>query len=487
MEARDAARALEKAIDDPQKPITVADASAKSGLPLRDVERGLNWLTSEYRGHLRVTEEGQLVFLYPYGFTKPWETRDAIANAFRAAGKVLVGVGRFVVRAWLTVVIFAYAAIFLAILIGLTFARQGNSNSRESSVPSALGYVFFRVLADALFWTFHPFSPIAIGAQNRWDVYDDRRDFRSARAPKDETPLYEKVNRFVFGPTPVPDDPQAMQKRVIAEIRAQKGRIGLGDVMRVTGLPREEADPLMARLMLDYEGDVDVSEGGGITYRFEALRKTALDTTAPRPAPAWATKETLPPLTGNQPGSNVLVGFLNGFNLLMGFYAIGANLTIDRLLYIFQTSGRHAIPLPPMPYDGVPIALGLVPLLFSIAVFLLPIGRALLRPIKAREVAKENGRLGLLREIMARIEKRAPLDEPSLAKAWTQAAGEEPAPKELTRAIVELGGDADITENGEVRYRFVDLETEAEALEEERAAAPEAEAKIGKVIFGSDR
>ena len=62
---------------------------------------------------------------------------------------------------------------------------------------------------------------------------------------------------------------------MLAAIRAGKGRIGLADVMRVTGLPREQADRMMARLMLDYEGDVDVSEDGGIVYRFAAMRKTA--------------------------------------------------------------------------------------------------------------------------------------------------------------------------------------------------------------------
>ena len=60
---------------------------------------------------------------------------------------------------------------------------------------------------------------------------------------------------------------------MLAAIRAGKGRIGLADVMRVTGLPREKADPMMARLMLDYEGDVDVSEEGGIVYRFAAIRE----------------------------------------------------------------------------------------------------------------------------------------------------------------------------------------------------------------------
>src|SRR6202035_2828662 len=103
-----------------------------------------------------------------------------------------------------------------------------------------------------------------------------------------KVPLYERVNRFFFGPPEVPVDPRETERLVLAAIRAGKGRIGLADVMGVTGLPREEADPMMARLMLDYEGDVDVSEDGGIVYRFAAIRKTASETTTERePAPAW--------------------------------------------------------------------------------------------------------------------------------------------------------------------------------------------------------
>jgi hypothetical protein len=39
---------------------------------------------------------------------------------------------------------------------------------------------------------------------------------------------------------------------------------------------------------------------------------------------------------------------------------------------------------------------------------------------------------------------------------------------------------------GEVRYRFADLETEAEALQAEREAAPEEEKAVGRVVFASD-
>jgi hypothetical protein len=37
-----------------------------------------------------------------------------------------------------------------------------------------------------------------------------------------------------------------------------------------------------------------------------------------------------------------------------------------------------------------------------------------------------------------------------------------------------------------VRYRFADFEAEAEALEEEREAATEQEARLGKIVFTSE-
>ncbi len=487
MPPHEAAKVLMASLMNPLTPRTVSDAAAESGLSLRDADRGLNWLTSTYRGHLRVTEEGQLLHFFPYGFTTPWETRDALRGAVRTVGKVLGGVARFVVRAWLTVVILGYVGIFLALALGLTLARQSGSSDRDGGFPGgAIVYVLFRVLADALFWTFHPFSPLAIGARHyREDEHNARRDER--RALRDETPFYEKVNRFVFGPAPVKEDPRAMERRILAEIRAQKGRIGLGDVMRVTGLPREQADPMMARLMLDYEGEVEVSSGGGITYRFAELRKTTGEVSDPRPAPAWSERKGLKALTGNGAGTNILIGLLNAFNLLMGLFVIDNNLTLARIVHIFASRAPHTVPVP-MPYDGLPVALGLIPLVFSVAILLLPLGRALVRPLQQKKLAHENGRLGLLREILTRIETGAPLTQPALTEAWHQAAGVAPEPRELTREIVDLGGGVDIQEaTGEVRYRFVDLETEAEALEAEREAAAPSEAQVGRVIFGSDR
>jgi len=298
------------------------------------------------------------------------------------------------------------------------------------------------------------------------------------------------VNRFFFGPTLPEPDPRTQERAILAELRAQKGRIGLGDVMRVTGLPRHEADPLMARLMLDYEGDVAVSEEGGLVYHFEAMRKTAdTGSIAPsRPRPAWEGLRELPPLTGNPVESNFLIAGLNLFNAIMSAVAIGQNLTLAKLpLLLF----RH-IPLFRLPYDGTPLVLGVIPLVFSLAIFLLPIGRALVRPLRAQRLAREKGRLGVLREVLTRVEAKTEVTDAALDRAWTKAAGQRPKPGEVSARVAELGADVLVAPDsaegasGGVRYRFADLETEAQALEEEREAADDEEKKVGKVVFSSE-
>src|SRR5262249_49704805 len=60
-----AAKVLRGAIAHPEKPLTVADAAAQSGLALRDADRGLHALVKEYRGHLRATDKGELLFVFP--------------------------------------------------------------------------------------------------------------------------------------------------------------------------------------------------------------------------------------------------------------------------------------------------------------------------------------------------------------------------------------------------------------------------------------
>ena len=476
MEPAAAAEVLRRKLTDPTRPITVADASVASGLPMRDAEAGLTWLTSEYRGHLRVTEDGDLVHLFPHGFTKPWEKREALASFLSSLGRGLAGAGRFIVRAWLLVVMVTYALVFAALLIGLTFARQGSSDRDDGPGVNILGGLF-RMIAEAAFWTFHPFSPLYI--EPGWAAVPVRR---RREDDEEKVAFYEKVNRFVFGPPTPKEDPHEARARVLREIRAQRGRIALADVMRVTGLPRDQADPLMARLMLDHEGEVHVGEGGGIVYSFEALRRSAASEPTPRQAPAWERLPALPPLTGNAAGSNVMIALLNGFNLLASAWAIENNLTLANLSLLFD---RHRPPV--LPDDGLPLLLGAIPFTFSLVLFALPVLRALYRTREQKRLDEEHARLAVLEQVVTRSAKREPVSDETLRAAVRVATGEEPSSKDITRRVVELGGDVDVGPDGEVRYRFADLEADAEAALEERERADDREARLGRIVFASDR
>ncbi len=484
MDPAAAGAVLRGALKEPKKPITIADASVASGLAQRDAEAGLNWLTHEYRGHLRVTEDGDLVHHFPTAFEKPWETRERFAVLAERVGDALLGAGRFLVRAWLLVAMIGYALVFVALMIALTLARQGGNDRNESPGLGLVGGLF-RMIGDALFWTFHPFSPMSVygyGYYGAQPAYAARRD----RRPKDGVPFYEKVNRFVFGPTKTKEDPNAQRARLLHAIRIAKGRIGLGDVMRVTGLPRTEADPLMARLMLDHDGAVEVSENGGIVYTFAELRRTAGETGPEEiPTPAWDRPPTLQPLTGNKDGANLGIAALNGFNLLASLWAIDHHLTIANIATLLTTPHPRYEPIA-FPTEGLPVALGVVPLLFSVVIFALPAMRTALRSRAANKVAEERARLGVLREIVTKATQKEPVDDAALRTIVRVATGHEPSSKDITRRVVNLGGDVDVGPDGEVRYRFAELEAEAEALEEERADAPEAEARLGKVVFASD-
>ena len=477
MEPEAAAAVLEQALSSGLKKtgeLTIADAAAKAGLALRDAERGLHFLSSKYRGTLAVTEQGELLFRFPHGFSLPLLKKPWLLRFVDRSRRAVLGAAKFVVRAWISVVLIGYAAVFLALALALAFS--GNRDDDRAFAPA---YLVLRVIAEALFWTFHPFSPFA---------YQDARGEAPRRRREQTTPFYEKVNRFVFGPDDKKPDAREMERRILQQIRVNAGRIGIADVLQVTGLPRAEADPLMSRLLLDYEGDIDVSEDGAITYRFEKLRKTANTLATQAPPPVWRDKVLPPPITGNEAGSNLLIAGLNGFNLIMAWVALQMNLTVDRVIHFFTTI-QDQIPAPPLPYDGIPWALGAVPFVFSALLFALPMWRWATDASRKKKAAEENARRAVLKTVIEEVKKDGVgVREDTLKRAWQQATGEAPNDKQLIEQVVELGGDVDMDAHAEGRglFRFRDLEAEVEELKRQRAATSVQETQVGQVVFRAE-
>jgi hypothetical protein len=273
------------------------------------------------------------------------------------------------------------------------------------------------------------------------------------------------VFAFVFGPPAQTVDPLEDEKRIVAYIRAQRGRIAPVDLVRLMGWTFPRAEEEATRLMVDYGGEPEVTDEGVVVYVFRSLRKTVGPQTESA-VTRWASErlEPTPPLTGNQPGTNTLIGIFNGFNLLAPFWIVPA---FEARTHV-SLANWHAL------FYSFPIA-------FSALFFAVPLGRWVKARIDARARGARNDRRRLLGRIFAGADRNlGPRPREELAPTPALAAM-------LDRDLVSLGGDvaSEPDARGRVRYTFPRIEQETATLARVRAIAPAAERDAGAVVFSS--
>ena len=106
-----------------------------------------------------------------------------------------------------------------------------------------------------------------------WDTGPDpygRQPARRARTARRE-PFYKRVFAFVFGPPPPKLDPLDDEKRIVAHIRAQQGRIAPVDLVRMMGWSFPRAEEEATRLMVDFSCE-SIRHAANVIRRF--LRAT---------------------------------------------------------------------------------------------------------------------------------------------------------------------------------------------------------------------
>ncbi|MDW8284409.1 MAG: hypothetical protein RMK29_22105 [Myxococcales bacterium] len=429
-----------------------ADAAVLAGLPPERAEAALRRLLGEYRSHLMVTEEGELVYEFAPGLVrrdartaKEWLVRagqatlSALWQAFQVGFKV-----------WIAATLVAYTVIFA--LVGLLMMLVSDNDGA--------GELFlWWLLPD---WRFTP--------------------CRLRGAPRKR--FYRSVFDYVFGPARVV--PGEQEQDLLAFIRASKGRITATDLVLLRGWSYVRAEEEATRLLARYDGEPEVSADGVLIYSFRELRRTAQaqqDRSA-SPAAHGALMPYLPepPLTGNRTATNVGITLLNGFNLV-------AALTLGPLAATTFGLGTLGTAL-----------LTVVPLVFSVIFFAVPLARLIGRQAARRRRRRHNLRRALLASIAAR--RGAPASAAELIGQAVTAVIDEAlrqqgqledraalrrlAADELERLMRDLDGDVKIPEGMEgVRYEFPRLREELAAVEQARQAAPDSERQLGPIIFSS--
>jgi hypothetical protein len=430
--------------------LTRADAVALTGMPSDAAEPALKSLVATYRSHLAVTDEGELV----YEFDPTLERRDKVPLRERlaAAGQVAWRGFQVAFKIWIVVTLVAYVAAFVAMMISLMVARSSSDrDDRRGGDGGGFPWLWFWLMPDL--------APPGY----RRDAYG-RPLQRPRNAPKKR--FYNSVFDFVFGPKTAPHDPRSADKRLLAFLRDHKGRVTASELSALTGLSLAAAEEELTRLMVEYDGEVEVADDGTLLYVFEEVLPSA-STAGTRWTWAWDEADPLPPLTGNTPAANAVTAGFAGFNLI-------ASMTIAPAFL-----QRFHLPLEPWTF-----LLTLFPLIFSAIFFAVPATRWAIRKRQLAKRERRRLRRELLREIWTQPGEAR---DPALLSARAAERTAVPvadAQAMLDTLVRDLDGDVTTDDEGRMRYRFPRLDEEQRAVAKARLAAPDKQ--LGQVIFSSE-
>ncbi len=429
---------------------TLGDVVSATGLPDHEAEVTLRTLLETHRGHLEVSDSGDLLYRFDPGLSE----RDAepFLSRFRRIAWSAFKVG---FKVWTAVMLVVYFVVFVVLLIALLTAnRDGRGSGGRRGF--SLGDLFI------LHWL--------LGGRG-WDrrglYYGDRH---ARRLPKDaRPPFYKKVFAFIFGPEE-PRPTQLQKDRTVVQlIQARKGILTSSELIEHTGLPIDDAVEEMGRLTGAYGGDPRVSEAGEVVYAFPELMKSAHGRIRARePKPAWMRLEYPRKLTGNNAGANFGIGAMNGFNLAMAS-VLGLPSTFDPVMFY---------------------GLGVIPFTFSSLFFAIPIVRSLALGGENRARMRRNVRRLLVGLVYSRsagtVRWVAAAD--AIHHVTRALEDQQVPPKliqaELERLAAEFDAEVEAEDDG-FRYRFAAIRESFVEAEFMRRRLKLQDQRLGPIVYAT--
>jgi hypothetical protein len=478
---------------------TIADMMAGTGLPKYQIEQAIKQVLDEYAGHLKATDSGEILYYFPSGMKS---TRKGFGPVFKRFWKGFVrGAARvlaFLFKIWIVAMLIGYFVVFIAIMVLAVVAafagsaaggRGRESRSRRGDGLGAM-FIVIRLLDFALrMWIYSSFLQNIQGASSR------------KRRPPGR-PFYKSVFGFVFGE----GDPNANwetteKTNVISYIRGNRGVITIEELMALTGKDSEEAQTLINRYLLEFEGDPGVTDNGTLIYSFPELLRTTeseqktFGTTALFNPPMKSSA----PFSANKKGTNGWISFFNAFNLLFGGFFLGFSVThgtsivaatgsaasTDLLSFIYSVTYNllSYANIPPVPFMA--IILGIIPVSFSIVFFIVPIIRKILLNRKNQKIREENLRKKIIAQILANPEQVDPRALQAIEADATPRKYETVRKRIIDRFAALKAAEPVQMPDGSFIYRFPELKREIADLEEYRKKVDLKSFEVGKTVFDS--
>jgi hypothetical protein len=457
---------------------TVADISADTALSLVTVRELLPKAADEYSGHLQVTESGEILYLFPAGFSSRYRGLGAkLKKIFGFLKTALKATLVFLFKVWIMVMLIGYFILFIVIALAgvfLSIAAQSKSSGNNRRGGSSGVDIF------SLIWRI-------------WFIQEITQP-RYGRKPisktKNNRPMHKAVFSFVFGEgDPDKNWEENEEKTIISYIQANKGVISLAEYMAFTGRDSVEAETSIISFCGRFGGSPEVTDEGTIVYRFDDLLLRAASKNFPELSPPV---KRLKVFSLNTKKMNVWFILINAVNMIFGSYFLFNSINTGLLITELQYQGASYLyaythffldMVTANPHYFIGIFLGLVPLIFSVLFWVIPAVRRFMEKKENEEIKLSNfKKLGFSKiwfnPLNFQPKKIIPPSE-ECNPANIENAGD--------RVIKDLGAisevDVEQGENGEYFYSFRELEKEKLAIEEYRKNIDPARSELGTTVF----
>jgi hypothetical protein len=305
--------------------------------------------------------------------------------------------------------------------------------------------------------------------------------------------LQKSIFSFVFGN----DDPnknwdEQEKKAIISYIQANSGVVSLVEYMAFTGKSGVEAETDIISFCSKYEGSPEVTDEGTIVYRFDKL---LLSKNKNKNSELIPPVKRLKKFSGNTKTTNGWFAVINTVNLIFGSYYLYQSNHAGHLISEIQKKSASALYahthyyfsyLTDNPHILISSVLGLIPLLFSILFWIIPVIRFFKEKKENKEIKLGNFKRFSFSKIFSYPNN---IDISAFNSNIPECSPDDLA-SAADRVVKDIGAisnpQIEITENGKTIYSFKEIEDEKKALEKYRKTADNSQSKLGEIVFDSN-
>jgi len=476
------AQLLEKKIKEVKGKFTLNDAAAITGVPVEQARESLNELMGKYHCHLQVSENGDLI--YDFGASPTRRGEKTFAEILESIKEWLWKAFKVFFKAWITVTLVVYFVIFVTILIAAIVAMSaGDKDNKGNSKNSG---ALFRLIGD-IFYAIFRWNTIKSYQETYYErdrygqPYKHYKPVESnlfgskAQSPKAKKNFISSVYDFVFGPPRVEPEPFANQKEVAAYARQNKGIMVLPEFKALAGWNHSEAQDFMSDCIARFNGSAEISPNAILYADFYDLTRSATQNQDGKIEWYWDEYEPEYELTGNTAGRNAGIIFLNAFNLVFAS------------IFTFNPElGDPTGETEKIIFYG----LGVVPFLFSLIFFAVPVLRYFAILSKRAKRRYNNIRKRLIKIIYLKgANKDLTLDE-IIGELNTQNAEKLTKPevqKMMNELVYDWQGEVITNEKGEVAYSFIQLRNELDEAKNIRLSQKDRGKGLGNIYMDTGK